>query len=59
MSILDNLKKEYCGGCIHLRHPDECEGCNVARAAITNGIPLGRLEAICDAERDGRCVVLP
>lgn len=27
--------------------------------AITNGIPLDRLETICNAERDGRCVVLP
>lgn len=26
---------------------------------ITDGIPLDRLEAICAAEKDGRCVVLP
>ncbi len=26
---------------------------------ITNGIPLDRLREICDAERNGRCVVLP
>lgn len=29
------------------------------RAAITASIPLDRLEAICAAEREGRCVVLP
>lgn len=29
------------------------------RGFITFGIPLDRLEAICNAERDGRCVVLP
>ena len=28
-------------------------------STITSGIPLDRLEAICQAERDGRCVVLP
>lgn len=28
-------------------------------SAITDGIPLDRLETICNAERDGRCVVLP
>lgn len=27
--------------------------------AIADGIPLDRLEIICAAERDGRCVVLP
>ena len=27
--------------------------------AMIRGIELDRLEAICDAERDGRCVVLP
>lgn len=27
--------------------------------AIIRGIPLDRLETVCDAERDGRCVVLP
>ena len=26
---------------------------------IVDSIPLDRLEAICQAERDGRCVVLP
>ena len=26
---------------------------------ILDGIPLDRLEAICAAEKDGRCVVLP
>lgn len=26
---------------------------------ITNGIPLDRLEEICAAEKEGRCVVLP
>ena len=26
---------------------------------ITSGISLDRLREICDAERDGRCVVLP
>ena len=29
------------------------------RRAIIDGIPSDRLEAICDAERDGMCVVLP
>ena len=29
------------------------------RSAIIDGIPSDRLEAICDAERDGRCVALP
>lgn len=29
------------------------------RAALTASIPLDRLEAICTAEREGRCVVLP
>lgn len=29
------------------------------RAALSASIPLDRLEAICNAERDGRCVVLP
>lgn len=27
--------------------------------AITESIPLDRLEQICNAEREGRCVVLP
>ena len=27
--------------------------------ALLDGIDIGRLEAICDAERDGRLVVLP
>ncbi len=27
--------------------------------AITDSIPLDRLEEICNAEREGRCVVLP
>lgn len=30
-----------------------------SRYEITKYIPLDRLEAICNAERDGRCVVLP
>ena len=30
-----------------------------SRYEITKDIPLDRLEAICAAERDGRCVVLP
>jgi hypothetical protein len=30
-----------------------------SRYEITKYIPLDRLEAICDAERDGRLVVLP
>ena len=29
------------------------------RAALTDDIPLDRLEAICAAEKDGRLVVLP
>ena len=29
------------------------------RANLTTGIPLDRLEQTCNAERDGRCVVLP
>lgn len=29
------------------------------RAALTASIPLDRLEQICQAEREGRCVVLP
>jgi hypothetical protein len=29
------------------------------RLALTASIPLDRLEAICAAEKDGRCVVLP
>ena len=28
------------------------------RADVASGIPLDRLEEICDAEREGRCVVL-
>ena len=37
-----------------------CSDCDHYRAqAITDGIPTDRLEAICQAERDGRCVVLP
>ena len=28
-------------------------------SAITDGIPTDRLEAICNAERENRCVVLP
>jgi hypothetical protein len=31
---------------------------NELRAALTASIPLDRLEAICEAERAGRCVVL-
>ena len=30
-----------------------------SRYEITKNIPLDRLEAICAAEKDGRCVVLP
>lgn len=30
-----------------------------AYKAVTAGIPFDRLEAICNAEREGRCVVLP
>ena len=29
------------------------------RAVLTTGIPLDRLEQICAADKDGRCVVLP
>jgi hypothetical protein len=29
------------------------------RAALTASIPLDRLEALCAAEREGRCAVLP
>ena len=29
------------------------------RAGITDGVHLDRLEEICNAEREGRCVVLP
>ena len=29
------------------------------KEAIIDGIPLDRLEAICDAERDGRCAAMP
>ena len=29
------------------------------RAEITDGIPLDRLREMCEAERDGQCVVLP
>lgn len=32
---------------------------NRIRKEATHGIPLSRLEAICNAERSGRCVVLP
>ena len=30
-----------------------------SRYEITKHIPLDRLEEICQAEREGRCVVLP
>jgi len=36
-----------------------CELDKELRAAYTDGIPLDRLEEICNAEREGRLVVLP
>ena len=32
---------------------------SVKRNTAICGIPLDRLEAICQAERDGRCIILP
>jgi hypothetical protein len=37
---------------------DLCELTAEFILAAASGIPLDRLEAICDAERDGRCAVL-
>lgn len=38
---------------------DMCELEAELRLALTASIPIDRLEAICQAEREGRCVVLP
>lgn len=58
---LDSLIARYTADGFPVRHFEfqkaRCE--TELRAALTADIPLDRLEALCAAEREGRCVVLP
>lgn len=49
LSLMSDCRKKY-----NIQHYQMEAYC-----AIAGSIPLDRLEAICTAERDGRCVVLP
>jgi hypothetical protein len=51
------LRKEYNKISLQMIQQEECE--IYRRYEITKDIPLDRLQEICNAERDGRCVVLP
>jgi glycerol kinase len=46
--------------CAECDPSDTCRNCAFGSlTAATSGIPIDRLEAICVAEREGRCAVLP
>lgn len=63
MRTIEEIKAEY--NLIKINTPkgytntDLCELEFELRRALIYDIPLDRLEEICNAERDGRCVVLP
>lgn len=57
-------KNSICGGC---RFPNECDRCSLYKAVkklnaiedILNGYDINRLKELVEADREGRCVVMP
>ena len=56
MRTIDEIKADMQKPC---DYTDKCELEFELRCALIYDLPTDRLEEICQAERDGRCVVLP
>lgn len=62
--LTEPSKNSICGGC---RFPNECDRCSLYKAVkklnalenILNGYDIDRLRELIEADREGRCVVLP
>lgn len=52
--IRDDMEKSLAMGGFHYNQFEQ-----ELRAAYTDGIPLNRLEEICNAEREGRLIIKP
>lgn len=56
MRTIEEIKADMQKPC---DYTDNCELTAELILALASDIPLDRLEEICNAEREGRCVVLP